>query len=359
MNLTRSHVVARLSGLCAAMLLINPSWSAATTLSLKPGQVQALGVQAQSISGQAQSVSRYPALIVLPSGQERVVAAPLAGLIESIQVSVGDAVRAGQVVAVLRSTQVQELVRDVLTADSQAALALSASSRDELLYKEGLIPLSRLEASRAQARQAQWFGQQQRQALQSAGGSVSNASGTIKLLAPISGVVLERTAAVGQRVDQATGLLRVASLSPLWAEVHVPAGEAAAIRPGDSLSLVGSKVQGRVITVGHQVDAANQSVLVRAEIRPVPAGLRIGQAVEAQLVRADATATQVPASAVLDDGGKPMVFVETGAGKYQTVAVQVISSAGGITAIKGLEPNSRVVVQGTSALKALLAAARP
>ncbi|MGS0754015.1 efflux RND transporter periplasmic adaptor subunit [Roseateles sp. GG27B] len=41
-------------------------------------------------------------------------------------------------------------------------------------------------------------------------------------MAPISGVVLERPVVVGQRVEEAAALFRIAKLAPLWVELQVP-----------------------------------------------------------------------------------------------------------------------------------------
>lgn len=348
------------TALLLTLLSIGLAYAAEPALSLKPSQVQSLGIQVQLVSDKAPAWARHPGVVVLPSGQQRMIAAPLPGLIEALHVSVGDSVRAGQVLVALRSAQAQELARDVLTTDSQSTLANAAQARDEQLFKEGLIPQSRLDLSRAQAQQSRAHAQERRRALQQPGASVDSVSGTIKLAAPISGVVLERSAAVGQRVDQATPLLRIATLSPLWVEMQVPAADAPSVQIGSAIQVVGSQAQGRVTAIGHVVDAHSQSVLVRAEIKPGQSELRIGQAVEVQLARSDATATaQLPAAAVVDDGGQTIVFVEAAPGQYRRMPVQLVSTAGNSSSVRGLAANSKVVVQGTAALKSLLAAAQP
>jgi cobalt-zinc-cadmium efflux system membrane fusion protein len=340
-----------------AFTLAATAHAAQPALVLKPAQVKALGVQVQAVNTAGQSMARYPATVVVPSNQQRVVAAPLQGLVEMVQASAGDVVRQGQVLATLRSSQAQELAREVLTSHSQASLAQAAATRDEQLFKEGLIPLSRLEASRAQARQAQAMQQERQRALSQAGASSDGSS--ITLRAPISGVVLARPVVVGQRMDQSAPLFHIAALSPLWLEMQVPAGEAASVQMGDAVRVVGNEATGRVIAIGHAVDASSQSVLVRAEVKQVPNNLRVGQAVEAQLERAVTGLAQLPSAAVLNEAGQYMVLIETREGQYQSAQVQPVSSAGNTTAVRGLPPGSKVVVQGTAALKSLLATAHP
>lgn len=101
-------------------------------------QIEALGIRIQTVDGaQAASFARYPAQVVVPVARQRLVAAPLPGLVESLQVAVGDPVRAGQTLAVLRSAQASELQRDVAQATSQVDLARRSLERDEQLFAEG------------------------------------------------------------------------------------------------------------------------------------------------------------------------------------------------------------------------------
>jgi RND family efflux transporter MFP subunit len=329
-------------------------------LVLKPAQVQSLGLQTTTIAAEAAGIAaRYPATVLVPSNQQRVLAAPLPALVEALRASVGDTVRAGQVLAVLRSAQVQELHHDVHVARSNATLAAGQMARDEQLYKEGLIARSRLDTTRSQAHLANEQREERELALAQAGGSAQGDSSRITLTAPISGVVLERPVVVGQRVDPATALYRLANLSPLWLEMQVPAREAQAVRPGDEVRWVGGEAVGKVIAIGHAVDPATQTVLVRAEVKQPPPSLRAGQAVEVALQRTAVGLSPVPSAAVVDDGGRSIVFVDSGEGRYQALPVQAVSSAGGITAVRGLPAGSKVVVQGTAALKSLRSAQRP
>jgi membrane fusion protein, heavy metal efflux system len=357
MNPGSFTTIVRALSLAAITLASSPIHAGESVLVLKPAQVKALGLRVQPASASGVAMARFPATIVVPSGQQRVVSAPLPGLIEMIHASAGDFVKQGQVLATMRSAQAQELARDVMTTGSQASLALTGASRDEQLFKEGLIPLSRLEASRAQARQAQAMQQERGRALAQAGASADGSS--ITLRSPISGVILGRPIVVGQRVEQSAAMFHIATLSPLWLEMQMPTAEAASVQLGDAVRIVGSLAAGQVIAVGHTVDAASQSVLVRAEIRPPLTNLRVGQAVEAQLERAVTGLAQVPASAVVEDAGKRIVFIEASEGQYRRASVEPVSSAGGTSTVRGLAPGSKVVVQGTAALKSLLAAAHP
>jgi RND family efflux transporter MFP subunit len=331
-----------------------------STLTLSPAQVKSLGLRTQAAEGdQARSSARYPATVTIPASQQQVVAAALPGMVEALRASVGDTVRAGQVLGVVRSAQAQELQHDVHVAKTQAALTAMQLQRDEQLFKEGLIAASRLENTRTQAGLAQEQSDERALALAQAGGSAHGETTRITLKSPMNGVILERPVVLGQRIDSTTAIYRLASLAPLWLEMQVPAAQATSVRIGDAVSVAGNPASGRVIAIGHAVDAASQTVLVRAEVRQPPPTLRAGQALEAQLARSEPGLTRVPSAALFAQAGTTQVFVDAGQGRYEMRAVEAVSNTGGVSSVRGLAAGSPVVVQGIAALKAVQAAQRP
>lgn len=335
---------------------------AAPPLVLKANQVTSLGIHSEAVQAGGQAQQRFPAQVVVPVNQQRVVAAPAAGLIEALSASTGDQVRQGQWLVQLRSQQAQELGRDVLQAGSQLDLARRTAQRDEALFKEGLIPQSRLEASRAQLAQQQAQANERRQALALAGGTPTGPRGTINVNAPLSGRVLEQLVSVGQRVEAMTPLYRIATLNPLWLEIQVPAKLAADVRKGDAVSVAGSTpLTGQVISLGADVDSKTQTVTVRARIGQAAGTrgelpLRPGQLVDAALQTGhNPNAVTLNGDAVLvSPGGAHHVFVEQAPGRYVLTPVQVLSRQGKAWSVSGLVAGTKVVTRGTSALKALL-----
>ncbi|MBP7626323.1 MAG: biotin/lipoyl-binding protein, partial [Zoogloea sp.] len=118
-------------------------------------QAQALGIQTQRVgAGSKAAAAGLPATVSIPNSQVRVIAAPLAGVVESLETAPGLSVTKGQVLVRLSSPQALELQRDRIQADAQAGLARQSLKRDEQLFREGLIAESRLQASRANAAQS-------------------------------------------------------------------------------------------------------------------------------------------------------------------------------------------------------------
>lgn len=358
------HVFAR-AAVLAAILGIAPGAFAATpaVIAVDARQMQSLGIETVPLAGAGQGSQRsLPGRVVIPPGQIRVVAAPLPGLLESMAAAPNDAVKAGQPLARLQSPMLIEAQRAFLQAATEAQLAQSSLKRDEQLFKEGIIAEGRYQETRARHAQAAAALAQHRQSLRLNGMSEAaiqslqagrGMSGTLDIVAPISGVVLEQLATAGSRTEAATPLYRIARLNPLWLEMQATPQAAAGIAPGAMVTVNGAA--GRVLSLGRQLDPASQTVMIRAEITQGAENLRAGQYVEAQVAArpGEARQWQIPAAALARHQGKTHVFVATRNG-FIAREVQVLGEAAATATISGdLRGDERIAVKGIAALKAL------
>ncbi|MCL2345725.1 MAG: efflux RND transporter periplasmic adaptor subunit [Desulfobulbus sp.] len=341
------------------LLTFSAALHAAPSLDLSAAQQRALGIETAPAGSFAATGSRLPARVVVPPAQMRVLAAPVAGRVDMLAVVPGEAVRRGQALARLSSPQALELRRDVQQSAAQAALWRQNLQRDEQLFAEGLIAESRLLETRATASQAIAQHDERRRSLELAGGDHGNLGGKpgdpLSLVAPIDGVVLAQEAQLGQRVEAAAPIYRVARLSPLWLEIQAPLNLAATLRPGMSLTVFVPSLQGKLVAVGRSVDPLSQGVLVRGEVAAGTELLTPGQVVEVQI---DSHADQgilVPAPAIIRHEGKPLVFVVGDQpGRFVARPVTILSRGGGAARIEGVEAGEQIVIKGASSLKAML-----
>jgi len=325
-------------------------------IAISPSQAQALGVLTQRVSaGGAAAAQGLPASVGIPNSQVRVIAAPLAGVVESLETAPGMTVKKGQLLVRLSSPQALELQRDRIQADAQAALARQTLARDEQLFREGLIAESRLQASRAGAAQSAAQAAERRQELALAQHSGGH---TLSLLAPIAGSVLEQQVSVGQRVEQSAPLYRIARLDPLSVEIQAPLAIAGQAKVGTPLRIPATGARGELVAVGRAVDPASQSVLLRGLVTHGADSLRPGQATSVDLEigkgKADDT-LQVPASAIVRQDNKLWVFVAAKEGStpgYRATPITVAGRLGDAALVTGLPANATIVTAGTAALKA-------
>jgi cobalt-zinc-cadmium efflux system membrane fusion protein len=343
------------------------------TLSL--AQAQSLGVGLQVVGPVRPAViAGLVAEVAVPPDRLHLVSAPVAARIEQLNVSVGDRVRRGQVLARLASPELAGAYRALLQAHAHAQLAQGNLARDQKLLDEGIISASRLASTRAAALEARAALSESRQVLALAGvdertvkailahasGNSSGVSATAEMpvRAPVDGIVLAREASLGQRVGQSTPLFRLAQDGQRVLMIHVPRDRIAAVRPGARVLVSGRQIA-TVQTLGASVDPVNQTVLVRAPIDESAPGLRIGEIVEVsiQLPAADdGRAVTVPNSALIRVDGASYLFVERPKG-LQPLRVSLLYEGLEESLVDARLPaGTRIAVSGTAALKAALLA---
>ncbi len=360
-----SFSLAAVALLCA---LAFPAQAAnpADFIALAPAQAKALGVETRPLAAaDTGSAAGLPAKVVVPVEQMRVVAAPLAGLLTQVGAVAGQTVKKGQMLARLASPGLLQVQRDYLQAKQQADLAQRSLARDEQLFKEGIIAEARLQASRASQAQAAVAARELQAELRIAGATAGGGSLTpeVAVSAPLDGVVLEASAAVGSRVEAATALFTVAQLNPLWLEIQAPAALAGNLKEGAAVRIAGSEASGKLINVGRQISPGSQTVTLRARMDAGLDSLHPGQMVEATVAatpQAGATASKsatyrIPQAAVVRQAGQAWVFVQTAGAKpgFQATQVTVAGNAGADVLVSGsaLTANAAVAVKGVSALK--------
>jgi len=344
-----------------AILLCSLAGSAANAepLLLQAAQIKSLGVETIVVGSSSDSrAGTLPAKVMVPNEQMRVVTAPVAGMVEMLAVAPGSSVRRGQVLAHLASPQALELQRDALQSGSQSSLLQHNLKRDEQLFAEGLIAESRLQATRAAASQAAAQATQSQQGLAMAGVARGKLGGPLALVAPIDGIVLEQGAQLGQRVDGSALIYRIAKLSPLWLEIQAPIAIASGLREGMPVKIAGSEVSGKLIAVGRAVDMASQTVLLRATVSKGAETLIPGQVIEVEVAAPSGTQQRLPASALIREQGKTLVFVQTASSdkgtSFSERPVRVVGQGGDSVMVDGVAANERVAVKGLSGLKAML-----
>jgi RND family efflux transporter MFP subunit len=309
-----------------------------------------------------------PGAVVVPPGQLRIIAAPAAGLVESLFVAPDERVRAGQAVARLRSTELVEAQRLFLEAMTQSDLAGEKLRRDEQLFRERVIAERRLIVTRAEATAAAAALDERTQMLTLLGMSepeIAELARTrriqqaLTVTSPMSGVVLGRAATPGERVAQAAPLLTVGDLRTLWVNVQVPLSRAPALTENARVLVPAQGAEGFVLRVGRTADPATQSVNAVAEINRGTEALRPGQAVTVALeLRANGTPQwRLPAGAVVRHRERSWVFVRVPAG-FEARPVTVLNETAQATSIRGpLAAGDQVATRGLLALLAELAEA--
>ena len=115
----------------------------------------------------------------------------------------------------------------------------------------------------------------------------------------------------------------------------------------------------RLVAVGRVLDRDARTVPIIYELRDPDRRLAIGQAVSLRVFASTATeAITVPNSAIVDDAGQPVVFVQVSGESFERRAVELGNRESGLVQITGdIAPGERIVVRGAPYIR--LAALSP
>jgi membrane fusion protein, copper/silver efflux system len=174
----------------------------------------------------------------------------------------------------------------------------------------------------------------------------------IRIAAPADGFVLSRNASIGQKVDRGSELFRIADLRRVWILTNLSGPEAEHVRPGTivQVSIPGrtGSLRARVSSdVRPQFDAGVQSVALRLDADNPEYLLRPDMFVDVVVPITLPPAIAVPVDAVVASGREKIVFVERGAGVFESRRVQTGWRFGErVEVVKGLAAGERIAVSG-------------
>jgi membrane fusion protein (multidrug efflux system) len=218
------------------------------------------------------------------------VSADLPGIVERIAFESGQAVREGQILAVLDTRQERA---QLAAAEAQRDLARVNYERMQGLLHERVI--SQAEFDRATAEQRQGDARV---------GEIRAAIDRKTIRAPFSGVLGIRHVNLGQYLSGGDALVTLQSLNPVYVNFGVPQQAAAAMRAGRSVRVKtddGSPVEltGRVTAIDSVVDETTRNIQVQATLANPDGRLRPGMFVQTEIILGKSTAVvSLPASAI-------------------------------------------------------------
>jgi len=325
-------------------------------LTLDAIQTGALGLQTEvAVAATTLPISGLPAEVAPPLHSSARVAAPYAGVVTRILRDEGDVVAKGDALVRIQSRELLSAQADMVRARTEAIAALQQAERNELLLKEGIIAASRNEESRARAAAAAAAREQAEGAMSGLRVVSDGVPGEYELLAPIAGKVLHRKVVPGQAIAALEETYSVAAPGSLDLIFSVAVSSRSSVAPGMEVRLPDGS-SGSVVAVGADTDRASQRLRVRARADD-DRGLLAGQHLELTLLApAPADSISVPNAALITEGNGHVLYVLSGE-TYRAVRVERLGGDHKQAIVRGeVKAGERVVVQGASALKSLLAA---
>lgn len=317
-------------------------------------QLALLGV-ASAAPGKAITVE-LPAKLVWNEERTQRIYPAFAGRVMAIKADVGQAVKAGSLLAQLASPDFGMAQADTAKANAEGSLSQKSLQRQRELFEAGIIArkdLDQAEFDTART-QAEIQRTEARTKLYGSGGSVNQ---QLALVASINGTVVERNLNPGQEVrpDQSgpgvPALFVVTDPTSLWVQIDARESEIGTLKIGSSFELVipslgGQKFQGRVTAAADFIDPSTRTIKVRGVVANPDRLLKAEMLATARIERILGEGLVIPSQAVSLLGTKHTVMVQTQPGVFESREVGLSYQGPKETVVSsGLEAGEQVVTE--------------
>ncbi|HEX4850019.1 MAG TPA: efflux RND transporter periplasmic adaptor subunit [Puia sp.] len=192
---------------------------------------------------------------------------PISGLIQQVSGMLGDYVKSGQPLAVVRSAEMAGYSNDLVTAQTNLQVAKKSLDAANDMYSSGLMSQRDQLAAQAAYDQAKAGLEKAQRILQLNGG---NQNGEYVAKSPISGFIVEKfvTNNMVIRADNSTSMFTISDLKNVWVIANVYESNIPYIQTGDSvsvstLSYPGKIFRGKVDKIMNVLDPTNKVMKVR------------------------------------------------------------------------------------------------
>jgi membrane fusion protein, heavy metal efflux system len=312
------------------------------------------------------------ATVDVPCTRHAYAASLVSGKIEELLARPGDEVRQGQILARVRSLELETLESQLLQASAQHDHAARVLDQSETLYASDVLPEKDVLAARAnyQEKTAQLaLLTAKLRAVGLTSDSIAEVLrtkqpvGSLPIVSPIDGAISLADVRVGQTVDPVDHVFHLVDRSALAIVGEVLESDVWRVREGQPVRIVlasfpDSPLVGKIEHVGLKLNDQERTMHARVEMANPDGRIRPGMFGRMHIEVARKPETVVcPADALIRHGNGQYVLREQGRnhGKYALTRVSVGGRDDGrVEIVEGLYPGQRVIAVGTIELRALL-----
>jgi membrane fusion protein (multidrug efflux system) len=287
------------------------------------------------------------------------VGAKTLGYLDAVLVDRGDRVKRGQLLAVVRPSDLPDQLAAARgsLAQSQASVALARANKEraEQLAPSGFVSQQELQQQQSELTRAEAA----LRGAQANVGALAIRLGEMRIESPLDGVVSARKLDPGALVGPTGGagpILTIQKLDTLRVFVPVNERDAASVAVGQQArleldALPGRSVEGRVVRISPAFDPVARTLDAEVQIQNKEGRLRPGMYGRAAIVTdVHRGALVVPASAVQISNERSFVFVLRG-DKVARVAIRTgVDGGDWLEVVSGLSREDQIVTAGADVL---------
>lgn len=279
----------------------------------------------------------------------------VSGAVESVNVSLGDYVKRGQLLATLLSTDISLYQRDYNIAQSNLDVEEKNIARAQELFKSGMMSEKDLAQARNNYNNARSEFDERKQVLELYGGS-SQQDAIFRVTAPREGYIVERNINSGTqiRTDNGTNIFTISDLKSVWIWANVHESDIAKVHEGDAVTVrtiafPDELLYGKVDKISTMLDPASRVVRVRTELSNAKGLLKPEMFATVQITpRSSERVLVVANNSIILENNQYYVMREIGNREFIKIQIKPGKVFHRFTEVKdGLQLGERVVSEGS------------
>jgi cobalt-zinc-cadmium efflux system membrane fusion protein len=233
-------------------------------------------------------------------------------------------------------------------------------ARKEVINADSALKQSKaaVELASAGVEQAKAARAQALKALDLLGIKPGDAKPQVVVRSPLAGKVLDIGIVAGEyRNDTTAPVLTIADLRTLWMTSDVPENAIRLVSIGESVNITldaypDQTVSGRVARVADTLDPKTRTIKVMVELDNARGRFKPEMFGRIRHLEAKRETPALPVGAIIQDGGKNIVYVEQSKGRFEQREIMIGNRVGDMVAILGgVNVGERVVVDGAMLLR--------
>lgn len=273
----------------------------------------------------------------------------VSGVAQNVSVQLGDVVKSGQTLAILKSAEMAGYTKDYVASEADIRNTKRVFETTQDLYKSGLASQKDLEQAQSDYQKAQAEGKRASAVVEI---NKSNGKG-YEIKSPLSGFVVERnlTNNTQVRADNSQNLFTIADLSTVYVLVNVYESDISRIQVGDkvkinTLSYPDKEFDGKIDKIDNMLDPDNK--VMHARIKVSNPGNLLKPQMFANIKISAKSGEQLPfiytKSLVFDNDKNYVMVADNSKAKVRIQPVQVVKTVEDKAYIsKGLKPGDVVI----------------
>lgn len=341
-------------------------------VTLSPEKQKSSGIEVKQVALEIAAVPlSATAVIEMNMDRSAKISPRVSGKVVRIIASQGDRVKTGQPLAYLDSVELDQTWSDYIKAQGKIELARKNFQREESLFEKKISPEKDVLKAKQEFGEAEADLYLAKERFRLLGVEISQFELTrgngnhplIPVTTPVGGVVLEKTVTQGEMVSSDKALFTVADLSTLWVVIDIYEKDISRLRLGSGVkvsvtSFPDKTFRGKIAYISDVVDEKTRTEKARVTIDNSSGLLKPGMFANV-LIEATSGGTErliaVPEEAVLVDGIKRYVFVQTAPDKFKRRDIAAGRTLGNrLEVTQGLKEGEAIAVKGTFILKSEL-----